>query len=822
MIQKSREFFTPLQIFQYHTLEVIRTENHFRKTMIDCVKDCLSESRLEEFRALEEDKKQWEILQEKIQNNRDLDLSGEIKQLQETVGGNRRQLYKSICYEGYKEDLKAIYQYFKKANELLDKVEPGSLVWQFPYQAIDTSLRQAWVELKKSNLERLSVETQMQNILIEWIRQCLNILPFWLPENSYVEFHQIKKMATTEQGLKEKIKHRKILSQKMLSFLKNMMEQLNENNRQFADSGLKLYQLLQTIQENLDNGRIKSCQLLAELKDQLNNFFEQIIRTKNKILEKVTLYDMKQDTFAAKYQLRPSDFCRAKYIQHRICASEKLLFQPDSILRSEDPGPASVVDWLDKKDYADLLFLLSILSPKYLEDCLQKKAILFQEIIENLQGQGKQFALFWGRQINTVTRSYRILGFYQRWQEALKKRLDKLGIIQEESREPKDNDWTTLFKLSRLFTYEKKNFFTEAFKKEDSIRLFSELNKLLEKTEDYKDPQKIINHIKEEKQAIKTKLEKQEAHIMSQYGFWEKMASFFGLAVTEQPTCKIGMMGFDIGLDSIDHIEGMQPEKTRAFYEKIDEWGNRLVPAWIQERLNPERDVKIIQSLTGVFCFIADQGVSSWMGYTYRSIAAINRVLFSQFDALVTIGAKAGLDEISLLEKEAVMNWFSGLGIHLILQNSNYRLPTFVSYTTATTFSFAASVLIDDLFKNEIEDKEWNPKAIAICKFALQAGIYSKIYSSSFKIAVEFSQSTEGMSTTQALKTMGFYSHPDKRDLKKRYYELALQNHHDKCINSCDDEKGVNTADCIESCEKKDLFMREVNQAYSHLKSLSS
>lgn len=651
-----------------------------------------------------------------------------------------------------------------------------------------------------------SAEIQLQNSLLTWIQESINVLPFWLPQNSYTKIKQIA--AAKQPSLELAIEQRKSLNQWVLMSLENMMKQLKDRDSALAKSCLKFSNLLKNIEKNIDLGYLAKNNLLAifqdsefEIKKQTKIFFDQIRTIKDKSLKALSLYTMKQEQFIEKYQLRLSDFRRAKYVQHRIKAGELLLQKPDQIIHFNKPKPLLVIDWLEKNDYADLLFLLSIISPEYLEEGLEQKEFLLQEILKNLHEQARELKVSWQDQTSAIIRLYRIQRFYQHWQITLSQAFDKLDSRPKEQ-------WTTLSTFMHLFTYEKKTFFTEALKNENANRLFSELTNLVANKPEFKDPQAILSNLNQEIQALKTQLNKDKDRILNQYPLWKKITSFFGLALTEQASYKKGIIGFDLGSESIDQIAKPQSEK-------IDAW-NSIVPTWVQEKLNLERDKKIIRHLTGLVCFIADQGISSWMGYGYRAITAINQIFFSQFDTLVNLGAKIGLDEIALLEKEKTMQGLSGLGIHLLLQSPENWLPAFFSYLTATTASLASTILIDDLIKNDLVR---NSKALAIGKFVIQVGIYSKVYSLSFKKSAEFLQPTKGMTPAKALNVMGFYSQPSKRDLQKRFHSLARENQSDKCLSLCpSNEEEAILQSCIEACKTKDQTMRDINEAYSYLK----
>jgi hypothetical protein len=682
--------------------------------------------------------------------------------------------------------------------------------------------------------EIIGTEISLQRTLIKFISQCLYLLPYWLPEKSYTELNELKK----NQQLT--IEQRQVLSQKILSFLAGMQKQLKDKGAEITESCLKIYGLVQDIEINLNKKLIKNKNIIKyyqnltfSLETNSKQFFELITKAKSKSLKAFTLYDLKQDAFAEHYELQQSAFRRAKYIQHRMNVLEKLLGKPDSILSFAMPKPLSVIDWLDKRDYADLLFLLTLISPEYLEVCLEQKFRFYQEILDGLQNQVTELISYWEEQTAAITRSYRILGFYQRWQIKLEQTLNKLDILpsdEQENLEPDNNDWTTLFTFLRLFTYEKKTFFTEVLKKENALLLFSELTSLIDSNPHFIDPEKILNYLSVQKQELKDNLAKNKDRILNKYPLWQKVPVFFGLALTEHPTYKIGKIGFDLAQDFIDQIENLEPEMSQGINNKIDQWGNLFVPAWLQEKLNSDYATPIIQNLAGLVCYLVDQGFSSWVGYSYRALASLHRTLFSQFDSLVSFGAKIAMDEISLLEKEMTIHWLSGLGIYLFLQDSDYWMPTFFSYTLATISSFGATIIIDELIKDKIEDKEWNPKIIDIGKFVIQSNIYSWVYLASFKTASEFLQSPEELTSVRALKVMGFYAQPSKRDLQKRYHELARQYHSDKCLSLCESEIKTmtkenpfiaSTADCLETCENKDQTMREINQAYSCLKSFN-
>lgn len=708
------------------------------------------------------------------------------------------------------------------------------------------------------NLERTRVENHFYNLLIDWMSQVLNTLPFWLSPGSYCEFDNFKKWGVAGHQqceklieivqreynneliqeavklCKQRVQQRKLLSQQISLSLEKMVTQL-KTKKEDSDIDLmcrKLIQSLGDIQKILDNAQFGDMNwkpayldLHPKLEEKYKAFFEQLAKMKQKILNNTTLGQMQQESFASDQGLRESDFRWAKYCQHRIHALEKLFLEPDSILHSSKPKPLLVIDWLPKNDYADLLFLLSVISAEHLETCLEQKIILYEEIIEHLQQQGEQLKTHWGEETRSIVRVFRTIGIYQRWEKALEQALGKIENIQ-------NTDWVTLFALYRLFTYEKKTFFTEALKKENAITIFKELTLWIAECPEFKNPQKALNYMNNEKKLIKKNLERKQTTLMEKYQVWEKMVTFLGLSLTEQAAFKLGTIGFDIGFDSMSHLEKINPEKTEALYNKIDDIGNRLIPTWIQAKLNPERDVKIIQYLTGLFCFCAEQGVSSWMGYAYRSIAAVNRVLFSQFDTWVSFGEKIGLDEIGLLEKEGAMHWLSGLGLYFLIQGRDMLVPTFLSYTAATSAAHVSVMIVDDL----IQHKEWNPKVIAVGKFAIQASVYSRVYASIFKMGIElFPPTSEWQSYAKALKTMGFFEQPDKKELQKRYHELARENHPDKCIQTCHNENrntvtttepeenhlNTNTPiNCIDFCKSNDETMREINQAYSYLKAL--
>lgn len=625
---------------------------------------------------------------------------------------------------------------------------------------------------EKSEID--SLLKKLQSILTNWMIQNLNTLPFWLSQK-------------TEQQTN-------MPTQPVVAFLQNMKGQLKikENN--------DLHHHLNSILKNLElisSGYI-SQNIVDTLEQQREEFFKKLDLIKEKSLEEITLYSMKQDSFAEQFE----DLEHAKWIQHRIVALQQLIVQPDQILLSEEAKPLFYNVWLEKKNYADLLFLLKIISPDKLIDCLKQKALVYQEVVENLQGLAKQFNSHWQDQTATIVRNYRILRIYQHWEAALNNVFTKFNTD-----DPAD-DWTSLTTFLRLFSYEKKQFFHEAVKTENTILIFGQLTMLLNSRQELNNAEKMLNYLKLEKQTIATKLDEDKNQLLNKYPSWKKMIAFLGLAFTEQPSYQVGMLGFELGNDSIASLEKLDPEKAKAINDQINEWGNKVVPSWVQDYLDPERDLKIIQHLTGFFCLVVNQGFSSWLGYSYYFVSSVNRVLFSQFDALVSLGSTFGFDEINLLEHEKSMHWLSGLGIHLLfLQNSTHLLPTFFSYLAATTVSYSSNLVISDLIKKNIEDKEiFNPKALLLGKFAIEACIYSKVYSTSFEKVAEVMQSE----LTKNLKTMGFYAHPSKEDLKRRYRELAVEYHPDKCKTRNLDSS---------SCETNAKNMRDLNQAYSYLKS---
>jgi hypothetical protein len=239
---------------------------------------------------------------------------------------------------------------------------------------------------------------------------------------------------------------------------------------------------------------------------------------------------------------------------------------------------------------------------------------------------------------------------------------------------------------------------------------------------------------------------------------------------------------------------------------------------------------RTVEKLSGVMFVGVDLAVMHWLGSSYQFIHFANDLMLSQLENLFNLGAVfeyptrfavlpslekieailppsvkksfANLkdmlrtDEIGMLEKEEIVRWFSGLGINVgmgsLAAGSAVIAPTAFAYTFATLMRAGSMQMLESIEKKYRAD----PNRMQFVKFFTQLLVYSY----SYYLGVQFGfylfpqQTLTQMSEAEALQTFGFHKKPDAQEIQKRYHELAIKNHPDKCKTDCLPMDRINVA----------------------------
>ncbi|MBS0351502.1 MAG: DnaJ domain-containing protein [Proteobacteria bacterium] len=132
-----------------------------------------------------------------------------------------------------------------------------------------------------------------------------------------------------------------------------------------------------------------------------------------------------------------------------------------------------------------------------------------------------------------------------------------------------------------------------------------------------------------------------------------------------------------------------------------------------------------------------------------------------------------------------------------------YRQPlpvSFIGYGLGTACAGSASLAVENIMQHYDHD----PDQIQITKALIYSTVYSLAYQQGYVLAHHrLNSDYHRISDAQALQQLGLYSNASEQEVKKRYHQLSLENHIDKCKTSACAEKWTEITEAYAVLMKK-------------------
>lgn len=395
-----------------------------------------------------------------------------------------------------------------------------------------------------------------------------------------------------------------------------------------------------------------------------------------------------------------------------------------------------------------------------------------------------------GSNFSKIVRLYRIIESYQKWHAYL------LQEVREMIR--RAQDFPHLVEKKKLVIYKKKLFLKSALKQQNLDAIVNLLRQYLEQPK-YKEfnAKQIYAQLMADKKSLAASIEDIELKLFSNTTWAERAKVMLVLSITQQPNYQLGVLA--------SHAMSKQFEGNPYFPIL-----NVQLPDDLQSQLN---------TLVGMSFLASSLAMSSWIGYSYQFVATFNHFLLARHDVVKRMSdivdqvahytylpvldcleqfapqffqpilnglkERTHFDEQGFLEKEKFVAWLSGFALQLIFTvfiGSNNLLPTGAAYMLATSCAELATHLAN--------------KIARVCKLSTSTTLmlenlahivsYSLAYRYGYDYVSEYKRSPVArFSDAQALKLFGLHEKVDEKVLRKRYHQLALENHPDKCGSKC-------------------------------------
>jgi len=258
-------------------------------------------------------------------------------------------------------------------------------------------------------------------------------------------------------------------------------------------------------------------------------------------------------------------------------------------------------------------------------------------------------------------------------------------------------------------TYEKKGFWGKCFAEQTLNEIIKILYGFTERNFTKSDTE-LYRELLTTKKNLSDEIRQREIQLKAGQTYFQSIAAIFILAVTQHPEYQIGRLSARFADYSGEH------SKIPILREKLS------------TSLKNKLEHATGTSFLGISLLIARR-----IGYSYHLIMTLNRIPLSQINALFYIGFLCdtvsqyiglpvlnsiekrtlmrfvGLlerlkrairsDELGVIEKELIIQWMSGLGIHLALTGGQAVIPATLGYTVATICRETAGSITDKTLK---------------------------------------------------------------------------------------------------------------------------
>lgn len=668
---------------------------------------------------------------------------------------------------------------------------------------------------------RISINTKLQLMQaeIQYVSSCLkvfsefiNCLSFWTPENGFESFQNfqaeyqtlnnayefilidIENQHQNEDEIEEKlteqlqqsIQIRNTVTQYLNGLLENCLASLNDSTAIIKTNELQYsFKNLQTSLTRLYDTRTP----LGRINQAHHATYPDYIKTfENAFLEIKKYIDEYKNNLADNdipHCLDENSFNTAKNSQHIIYVYQQGLKSFDSLDNNYQPKPVPINSNLPKEAYANLVLLTNLLKPEKVCEALECK----QRLIEIYYEEYRKKIIFLNRRLNSffseAIRMQRTITAFQYWDKILSStKIDHTQL----------HNLITAIKIQSLLTYEKKTFFRKYFAEQEAHNIVKSLYDFVtHKANVNKNAATLRTDLIAKKNHSRTEIQKKETKLKEHQTYMQSILSTFALAVTQHPEYQLGRV-------STEFTDILLTSSQLPIL-------NEQLSAPLRNRLGYTIGLSF---LTTSLLF------SRRIGYTYHMIATINRIPLSQINMLFQAGQVCdcisqyiglpilnatdkltpnqlnGLlewvknfircDELGVIEKEALIQWITGLGIVLIMTGGQSIIPSLLAYTVATGCREGAGKLTEKI----AQKCGLNQQATTFAQVCAHITAYSFAYPYGFKLGQWLTRpKPSGLSDAEALNIFGLHANANEKEIKTKYRELALKFHPDKCKEEC-------------------------------------
>jgi len=668
---------------------------------------------------------------------------------------------------------------------------------------------------------RISINTKLQLMQaeIQYVLSCLkvfsefiNCFPFWIPENGFESFQNFQTdfqtLCNTHKSILANIKNSHQNEEEIERILTEQLQQCTQTRNTVTQY---LNQLFKNCLTSLNNSVVitKVTELSSSFNDlqtsltklydihtplgRINQAHHAAYPDYIKTFENAFL-ELKKHIEEIKHNLVDNDIPHcldenslktAKSSQHIIYAYQQGLKSFDSLVDNYQLNLMPTNSNFPKEAYADLTLLANLLKPEKVCEALKCK----QYLIDTYYQEYQRKISFLNRRLNSffseAIRIQRTITAFQYWNTILSSIKIDHTIL---------HSLITAIKIQSLLTYEKKAFFRRYFAEQQAHNIVQSLYGFITSSANVNKTNSILQtDLIAKKNYSRTEIQKKETKLKEHQSYIQSILSTLTLAVTQHPEYQLGRVSTqftDILLTS---------SRLPILNEELS--------ATLQNRLG---------YIVGLSYLTTSLLFSSRIGYSYHTIATINRIPLSQINMLFQAGQACdwisqytglpmlnavgkltpnqlnGLlewvknfirfDELGVIEKETLIQWITGLGIILIITGGQSIIPTIMAYTVATGCREAAGKLTEKI----AQKCGLNQQATIFAQVCAHITAYSFAYPYGFKLGQWLTRpKPSGLSDAEALNIFGLHANANEKEIKTKYKELALKFHPDKCKEEC-------------------------------------
>lgn len=655
---------------------------------------------------------------------------------------------------------------------------------------------------------------QSAQISLEILGRWINHLPFWVTETTLTAFEtqqtEFKLLQQNQQT--QPLSRIETLSKTLFmtvdSLLSASLNSLHPEQEELSQALRELqnnYRQRATVDEGLGMGGGAEAKT-ADISAALLQWIGQIQGYQDRLIKAMRLSVLKPGG-AVYRRLEAKPFQRAKQIQHElfVCAQAQEDF--DQLIAETKIAVPTEKQWLEMKHYTDLIFLSHLLKADAVEPALRCKQHCLDKSKQLFIHRKSTLISALGPRFHELVRWQRQIMVYAQWQRHLQTTLPN----QVASLSPLLRQMT----LRENVQYQKRAFFKARFYQQKAYLVINALHRQYQSLAAPRDVRQLELDLSKEKQRLQLDIANLEKQLLSGLNMAQSTLSDIAWAVSRQPAFQYGQLAARAGLHWLDQ------------HPNVPYLGVKLPPAQVQR----------IEQVNGVVFLSISIGLTSWLGSSYELVSSLNNLLWMNYRVMDQLGRGiertahhtvtpvfnavmqkapqplnrslirlknvARLDEQGLAEKEAVLNWLTHLithlGISVGLSGQSLR-ASIAGYSVGTACAGSAGWAVENILQHYDQD----PEQIQIAKTLVYLTIYSLAYHQGYVLAHRhLGAAYDHISEAQALERLSLFKGANEQQVKKRYHQLALENHPDKCPTPACAEKMVEITEAYEVLMKK-------------------